>query len=286
MKILLIMLSISFLGFAGQKRDSRIYGPDYSEIVRSLEKLSIDYPKNAKLIQYGKGEAGNDLYGIFIKDETIKTTKVSLITGAHHGNEYLNIADRLPELILNDIKSNSKNFKSYIQSGGSFFIAPIINPYGYQERTRANSRTQDLNRDYPLIGKPNTGFQHSEVRDLDLFIKSKLNSLNAKLVFTLDYHCCNGARGKGAVIWTNNFDREKSRKKMYFKMRDILKSNLSGLTAGTAMDIVGYDPKGTSNDYWDNYFGAYSLVFEGQQGKEDKKLKKHYKSLADIFTLF
>jgi predicted deacylase len=220
-----------------------------------------------------------------IRDKSTIPTKLSIITGAHHGNEYLNIADRLPALIINDIANKKENFSLYFQTGGVLLITPIVNAWGYINRTRENYKGQDLNRNYSLINSPNSGFTHSEVSSLNQLVKKKLIEYVIPLVFTMDYHCCNGSRGKGALIWTNNFDREASRKATYLKMRDIIKSNLSGLTAGTAMDIVGYDPKGTSNDYWDNYFGAYALVFEGQQGKEDKKLNQHYKSLAQIFNL-
>jgi hypothetical protein len=286
MKILIISLILTIAAFAhGEKRDSWIYGPAYTEIIESLRQISIDYPEYTEFINYGKGEAGTELYGLMIKDKSAVTTRLSLITGAHHGNEYLNIADRLPGLIVKDLASGSKNFNLYFKTGGSILVTPIVNAWGYTKRTRANSAGQDLNRDYSLLNRPSTGFTHSEVKSLNLYVKRKLAEFNSPLVFTMDYHCCNGARGKGALIWTNNFDRESSRKIVYHKMRDIMKSNLKGLTAGTAMDIVGYDPKGTSNDYWDNYFGAYALVFEGQQGEENKKLNKHYKSLAEIFNL-
>ena len=126
MKILMTLLAISLYtqAFASPESDSGIQGKPYMEILQDLRSLKIKFPKLLKVQIYGKTKNNRPLViaKISLKE---RFTKAILITGATHGNEYLNIADRLPKWFLSATKSN-KSIQNYLLSGGAIFIVPIV----------------------------------------------------------------------------------------------------------------------------------------------------------------
>ena len=108
--------------------DSGIRGPSFSEIKKELAKLHTEYPNLTEIIPISQSLAGRKNIGIlFFNKEEGTANRLSIITGATHGNEYLNIADRLPRAML---EARSPGFLNYIANGGAVLYVPIINPDG------------------------------------------------------------------------------------------------------------------------------------------------------------
>jgi len=130
------------------RSDSGIEFPAYQHIVSDLINTAKTYPEYSELINIGSTEDNISTYGILLYNKKIEIKNLILITGATHGNEFLNIANRLPDAFLNE---NNKSFYNFFDRGGAFFIIPVVNPYGFSNRTRTNANNIDINRDFTNI---------------------------------------------------------------------------------------------------------------------------------------
>src|SRR5690606_4664290 len=90
------------------------------------------------------------------------TRTAVVMTGAIHGNEYLNIEDRLPEELIARARSGSGSVASFLSAGGVLVFVPIVNPDGYESRSRYNAKGVDLNRDWDVPSVGHTGFKQVE----------------------------------------------------------------------------------------------------------------------------
>src|SRR4051812_41293535 len=82
--------------------DSMIKGPPYSDIVNELKNLEKTYPESAKVFFYGRTLGGKSLALIKIAKVVVKPVikEAIYIGGSIHGDEYLNLEDRLPRWFL------------------------------------------------------------------------------------------------------------------------------------------------------------------------------------------
>lgn len=194
-KLLLVFVLILSTAHAHIKSDSGIKGPSYQSIVANLQELADNSNGLVKIMQYGVEPKGRPLIAVKIESPVAQFLSEQrnsiLITGATHGNEYLNIADRLPDWF----KKNRENptLKTYLDNGGSIYIVPIVNPYGYDRRSRYNSARVDLNRDFDLPPENIRNFKEDETKYLSDFIDDEINKQNLSLKITVDYHCCDGS---------------------------------------------------------------------------------------------
>ena len=121
--------------------DSGIQGPAYSVIEAELEELARTHSGIAELAYYGLSVEGKKLRGLRISLGPDQLTNPAtpgirpavIISGATHGNEYLNIEDRLPRWFLENWES-SPGVTKFMKAGGVIFIVPIMNPDGYDAR--------------------------------------------------------------------------------------------------------------------------------------------------------
>ncbi|MCK6599766.1 MAG: hypothetical protein L6Q37_15475, partial [Bdellovibrionaceae bacterium] len=163
------MLPTSSLKSLGKESDSGIKGPSYAELVRYFSTLPQKYPEQVQLFNYGMTPKKRPLLALRIAyPQRFLVTRSSvgpaiLITGATHGNEYLNIEDRLPEWFAAQAPKNH-TLDSYFKTGGVIYIIPIFNPDGYDTRRRENSRGIDLNRDYTVKQANYVGFKEIETQ--------------------------------------------------------------------------------------------------------------------------
>jgi hypothetical protein len=113
------------------KSDSQIRGPAYAKIVEDLEELEANHPDYAQVINYGVTPQGRNLVLIKIskKDLRPSSSKPIYIGGSIHGDEYLNIEDRLPRWFLEQ-GLHIDDIKNFLDEGGIIYIAPILNPDG------------------------------------------------------------------------------------------------------------------------------------------------------------
>ncbi len=282
--ILCLSLSIvSGTSFAGNvtDSDSGIQGPPYSKILSEMNRWQSEHADISTVEQYGKSVKGRPLKMLVVgkkRFSQFKNRPAIVMSGSTHGNEYLNIEDRIPEALL---KSAGKagSVKTYLDEGGMFVFIPILNPDGYESRSRENAHGVDLNRDWDVNAANFKGFREVETRSL----ASKLNELKSRLALryqvTVDYHCC-----AGAILYPWSYTAEPISNEQLVKYKRLGKMADSHLDIeyGTTGDILGYYATGTTKDYYHESQGALSFTYEGRYNKEHKLFDKHLEWWHDI----
>lgn len=255
----------------GINSDSDIRGPAYSKIVEELKNLESTYSDYATFVTYGKSVKGKPLTLIKIAKKGIPSQKAIYIGGSIHGNEYLNIEDRLPRWFLEQTATSGAVAK-YLTQGGVIYIAPILNPDGYDARERGNQNGVDLNRDYTVLAANIKGFKEIETKSLIEYLNQDLKE--AKLKVAMDYHCC-----IGALLYPWSFTGPilpVAAKAAHLNIGKIMQAEVgSAIKVGTTPDILGYSAKGTSKDFYYEHFGALGFTYEGRRGKENKYFEEH-----------
>ena len=261
--------------------NSGIRGPKYREQIETMKQIVSRYPSLARTIEYGKSIRGNTLTALVLESQNMPVTKLALVTGATHGNEYLNIADRLAVALLT---SKANVLENYLASGGALIIVPIVNPDGYERRRRGNARNADVNRDWPNSKRAEPSeFKQPESKALaDLVINYISDHPLSSLNFALDYHCCVDGMllkpwgfAKGTYMTqseTSRYDNFIDPMRKYFPKPG---------KVGTPPDLL-YSADGTTLDYWYDKYGAISLTYEGTRRREKNNLKYHVLWWEDI----
>jgi hypothetical protein len=282
MKILIAALLVfsfqsanaQFLPFA-KESDSGIDGPPYAKIEQELATLESEFQGHADHIVYGKTVKGLNLNLIRISNPQaqVKNPKAVIITGSTHGDEYLNVEDRLPRAFLSD-KGQLDQLQKFLETGGIIYIAPIFNPDGYTADRRYNSNGIDLNRDFSLPPIQKVGFSQPETGSFIKYIEEDLTKSNGRLVFSMDYHCCAGAF---LYPWAYTFDPMNASDLARFKaISNVMRPAFENkYPADTTINILGYTAEGTSKDFYFATTGALSFTFEGAWGTENKNFSKH-----------
>ncbi len=272
--VCVLVCSLNAFSHEIEDSDSGIHGPKYSEILKTMERWQAAYPTITRLEQYGTSVKGKPLKMLIVGKNHKKqnrTRPTLIMSGSTHGNEYLNIEDRLPEILLNDTK-NEGPVKSFIEKEGVFVFIPILNPDGYDSRERENSHGVDLNRDWDVKAANFKGFKEVETKALATKLNNLKSEMGLSLNVTVDYHCCAGAilypwSYTSKPVPTDDLNKLKAMGKMADEVLDI--------ESGTTGQILGYYPTGTTKDYYYESHGALAFTYEGRYGKEDKLLDKH-----------
>ena len=258
----------------GINSDSGIKGPPYQKIIDELKDLERTYPQLVKVIEYGKSVGGKPLTLVKIQHMNL-TQKLSAIYigGSIHGDEYLNIEDRLPRWFAEQSELQG-SVSTFLKRGGVIYIAPILNPDGYDGRSRENESGVDLNRDFTVKEAQVTGLKQPETSSLVNFLDQDLKLEGIKLEVSLDYHCCIGAllypwSFQGPVLPVLEVQR-------HLKVAESMKAVMgSEIKYGTTPIILGYSARGTSKDFYYEHFGATGFTYEGRRNKEDKYFEQH-----------
>src|SRR3989338_2692969 len=82
--------------------DSGIVGPKHSEILQNLQQVSSDFIDRTELVDYGTSLEGRPLQMLLLYRKGLRQSDrpTLYLTGSIHGNEYLNLEDRLPSAIV------------------------------------------------------------------------------------------------------------------------------------------------------------------------------------------
>lgn len=264
--------------------DSGIKGPPYPEIVKELGALEQAFPALAQTFFYGLTLEGRPLVGLKIHKKSVAPvpgSRAVLIDGSIHGNEYLNIEDRLPRWILEEGVKTTE-ITRFLDEGGAIYLVPILNPDGYAHRKRENMHGQDLNRDFTVQLKSHNGFIEPETKSLSTYLATELQTTSRRLAVSLDYHCCIGAILRPWSFITNDPPASDLAK---FDVIGKILNQTFGTTYkyGTTPKILGYEAVGTSKDYYYESYGTVSLTFEGIYNKENKRFPEHTKMWVSIF---
>ena len=137
------------------------------EILQGMDQLKKQYKDLVTLIEYGKSVEGRPLRLMVAmkKNRRFAEHPTLVMSGTTHGNEYLNIEDRLPRALL--AKSRQRgNISRFLEEGGAFVFIPILNPDGFESRNRENAHGVDLNRDWDVRAASYQGFKEIETRAL------------------------------------------------------------------------------------------------------------------------
>jgi len=264
------------------KSDSGIVGDSYKSIVESLKKLETTYPGLVTLSNLGKTADQQTLYGVIVRKKNIPTKKMIYISGATHGDEYLNIADRLIYAFLD---GTNQEFHAFYERGGAFMVIPIFNPYGYSKRVRTNSASKDLNRDYSNILTAVNRFTQKETQLSVKWIDNFLSQTNAQFVLSMDYHCC--FNGSLLQPWSHTetpiVPPDRLKQDM---LGELLKKQFADAVYGPVTDILWYAPDGTSMDYFYGKYGAIAGAYEGRNTVEANYFNKHVEWFKDIVEEF
>lgn len=252
--------------------DSGIFGPKYSDIVAATYNLATQYPGVARVVEYGKSVKGKPLVMLIVKRLGLRRDSPTLVmTGSTHGNEYLNIEDRLPEAILR--QSRDGVIGDFLNDGGAFVFVPILNPDGYDARQRENAHGVDLNRDWDVPPAGYQGFKEAETKLLSQKLELLAgNEERLDYLVTVDYHCC-----IGAVLhpWSyKNASVPEPDATHHAQIGAIATKNLQ-IEVGTTGDILGYNPLGTTKDYYYVKYGAKAFTYEGRYKTESQYFPQH-----------
>lgn len=275
----ILFLLLTSASFAMIESDSGVPNPKFETIQSTLSKLQQTFPKQAKVIEYGRTLKGRTLTLMRISGGTKRNAKAIEVSGAIHGNEFLGIEVNLIQYFLSNQKS-LPGFTLFLASGGVAYFVPVVNPDGYSDRERENDAGKDLNRDFDVPPMSLKKFTQPETRSLASYLDQDLKENNLKLAFSLDYHCCQGSM---IMPWGYK-DAHPSQEDLvkFNEIGDIQKKNL-GFMVGNPADTVGYNAVGNSADYFYSTYGTFAFAIEGQRGGEESRLMNHVAMLDSIF---
>ncbi|HUP57317.1 MAG TPA: M14 family zinc carboxypeptidase [Bdellovibrionota bacterium] len=266
--------------------DSGIMGPPYAQIDEHLVQLQRAYPGLATRVVYGMSIGGNPLSMMRIgyTRNRLNSGKAVYVGGSIHGNEYLNIEDRLPEWFLQQARINRSAIAQFLNSGGVIYVVPILNPDGYDKRVRENNNSMDLNRDFTIQWVSHRGYTQPETSELVKYFDQAFARERRRMVLGLDYHCC-----IGALLYPWSFSRapaipaaDKARHEAVGK---IMQQHLgTDYEYGTTPALLGYDAVGTSKDAYYERYKALAFTFEGQYRTEQLKFAQHTRMWEQIFA--
>lgn len=266
--------------------DSGIRGPAYSTYAASLKELAGKHAGFAKIVSYGQTAQGRELLMMRLGNPQATGSRNAIYFGGTiHGDEFLGVENNMPQWFLEN-RTTSPGVKKFFDAGGIMYLVPIINPDGYDNRTRANTTGTDLNRDYN--GKTegiSNNFRNPETKNLVDALQADVQTSQAKVRMTMDYHCCLGAF---IYPWAHKQTRLpepdlSEHQKLAQKMAGFLGGNYK---SGQVPDLVGYLASGSSSDYYYETFGARAFTLEGVQGVEDKNFSKHTTMWDDLLATF
>ena len=253
--------------------DSGIFGPPYATLLTLQSELRSEYPSLVTLQNYVTSYEGRPLQLIIaMKENESATVRTAIVmAGATHGNEYLHIEDRLPAELLRLSRSDS-SVSRFLDAGGVLVFVPIVNPDGYERRSRYNARGADLNRDWDVPPAGYKGFKERESAALSEALEQLRVVHGLRYAITVDYHCCAGAL---LTPWSYTLEDLPEPQLSHHKaIGDLARKDL-GVAIGATGQVLGYTPTGTSKDYYFSSYGALAFTYDGSYKTEEGKLPAH-----------
>jgi hypothetical protein len=141
------------------------------------------------------------------RDETQNQRSTGLrpvvyLTDATHGDEYTGVVDRLSGYMAAQAGQTGTPFARFFESGGLVYIAPVVNPSGYQNTERLTREGVDLNRNFTPEKIPTL----PELKNLLNLVLSSLEEDKAELRIVVDYHCCSRMEETPVLLRPTNFE--------------------------------------------------------------------------------
>ncbi|MEZ4749724.1 MAG: M14 family metallopeptidase [Bdellovibrionota bacterium] len=271
--ILLVTATTAIASDGVSRGDSGIFGPPYETILRFQEDLQAAYPNLVSLQIYGTSYEGRRLQMmVAMKENQAALPRTAVVmSGSTHGNEYLHIEDRLPAELLRLSKEGS-SVSRFLDAGGVLVFIPIVNPDGYEKRSRFNARGVDLNRDWDVPPAGFKGFKERESIALSEALEQLRLQHSLRYAVTIDYHCCAGAL---LTPWSYTQDDLPEPQLSHHRAIGNMARKDLGVTVGATGQVLGYTPTGTSKDYYFASYGALAFTYEGRFKTEESRLASH-----------
>ena len=280
-----VIAFLSLNAFAHLHTDSQsgIARPEYTEILALAEKWKATRPDLIDIYDYGTSVQGRTLRMVTLsKKGNFGKRSTLLMSGATHGNEYLNIEDRLPAEILK-LADVSGPVSRFLDAGGVYVFVPILNPDGYQGKFRENANGVDLNRDWDVKPVGYQGFKEKETRLLAEALDHLKTNQNLRFQVTVDYHCCIGALlhpwsyPSAPELGEGEADKHRA-------VGELVSKHLK-VEYGTTGQILGYYPVGTTKDYYFDKYRTAAFTYEGRYQKEPSYFEKHVRWWEEMTAL-
>lgn len=289
----LIALSLSACGkpsedaaYSRLHGDSGVEGKPYAEIISDLRSLQGRHAELSETFDYGTSEGGHTLTLMRIMDKTVPVAgrrPAALISEGIHGNEYLNITDRLPKAFLEG--AGNAGYQEFLAKGGVVYLVPVLNPDGYEDGARENADGTDLNRSFPIRGANYRGIQASETKAIRDFVAQQVAEENVALEVSMEYHCCIGAliepwaykyEAPGADVQARNREVENA----------LWAALGRSIEAGTVHEVLDYPlTNGGSDDYYLENYGRRAYSYEGRYGREAANFNGHLRWWNELLKL-
>lgn len=269
--------------------DSGISRPSYDSIVNTFKGHEQKHGSLVEYFEYGRTYQDRPLMGIKVRNKDAAATgkiPAVLISEGIHGDEYLNVTDRLPGEFLD--KNINGSFKKFLDKGGIVYFIPIINPDGFSSGRRENSKGADLNRDFSNPKANFTAFKQVETKSVAEFIAAEQKKHNFTLEASMEYHCC-----IGGLIHPNAYTRtplptaDLSRhQEIGTIVKRLFKKNGQPYAVGTVHTMLQYpETLGGSDDYYFHTYGRRAFSFEGNFSVERQNLNLHVQMWNEIFEI-
>ena len=238
------------------------------------------------MVRYGTSVRGQPLTLMRIEDRSVSVEgkrPAALISEGIHGNEYLHLTDRLPEVFLEG--AGNTGYKAFLAKGGVVYLVPILNPDGYDNGRRENASGTDLNRSFPIRGANYPGRTAPETKAIRDYLATELATHSLSLEVSMEYHCCIGAL---ITPWaytrsSPSIDVRARANSVIGEMRKALGKELG---AGTVHEVLNYPTvNGGSDDYYLENYGRRAYSYEGRSGSEPSYFAGHVAWWNEIFKL-
>lgn len=288
--------------------DSQVKSPSLDAHRSHFEKYAADYPELVSFHDYGAvtGAAGKlRLFGLSMKRDLQELTGLRpavLITDLTHGNEYTGVVDRLAGYLAENSRVAGP-VAEFFDKGGVVYMAPVVNPTGYELRSRRTRDDVDLNRVY--VDEKIS--EYEEVSALLSFLEESLMQDGAELRVNFDYHCCSKSSEFPVFLRPTNFSdpsgplANKAAEKHIAVFGEMVSKSFANAQVGpsslllrkTADDPPGEAHPGTSKDY--QYYESLesiahrsfvlSVTFEGLKNVNRERNPNQIREHFELWTL-
>ena len=287
---------------------------DYTTLISKYDELVTLYPNILTKTQLGTTALGTPLYEYVLTTgaynsagshasaaDVMQKPKILLTTGMH-GNENGAISSMLE--LFTDLVTNDA-LLSPLKSGLEIHLIPCVNPDGFNNGTRYNSNTVDINRNFnwnwAAGGGPVVGYHGTTAADqAETQIVQTWMAANNDAVLYLDFH--NDTANDISYIYSFDLTEPicQGYKKAYLMAVNTLVSYLVKVIGLPYTSVFGYSTTfhdgGGAMCYAQNVVGLSSLLMEtktwltGDNGKGTKTIRTCASilgnSLLNIYNFF
>jgi murein tripeptide amidase MpaA len=238
--------------------------PSYDQVLGWIEKFSTENRTLVTKEFMGFSTQSRPIWLLRLSTDRSAAKPLVFFNAAHHGDEVVSteVVMSFAEYLVQNVSQESiqrilKNFDLLIQ--------PVVNPDGYNSRTRNNADGIDLNRDYPLPGQVDRRFfQAKETRLLNKVFQER------DIFASVSIHS-----GTEAVLWPLCYTREKPSENEIFSW--LAKRSAKAMDISRSLQsFYDYPSYGEQIDHAYLNYGTLALTFEISEKMAPEKTELPY----------